>query len=98
MRAKQRHGMAWAGTALLLALFLTEVSRPQPGPAGQPGFDKVGDPLPAGAIQRLGTARFRHGSRIQCLAYSPDGKTLAAGGGDDVIRMWDAQSGKLSHT
>lgn len=55
--------------------------------------DRHGDLLPAAAVQRFGTIRFRHGSRIQVLAYSPDGKLLAAGGGTDPIRLWNAESG-----
>ncbi len=63
---------------------------PQPGPP-----DAHGDPLPsAAALQRFGTVRFRHGDKILCLAYSPDGKILAAGGGTDPVRLWDAETGK----
>src|SRR4051812_14178796 len=35
---------------------------------------------------------------IACLAFSPDGKFLAAGGLDRSIRMWDSQTGKLLRT
>ena len=54
--------------------------------------DLYGDPLPAGALQRLGTARFRHNSTA--IAYSPDGKMLASGGRDNTIRLLDAATGK----
>jgi WD40 repeat protein len=64
----------------------------QPPPPGPP--DAHGDPLPAAALKRFGTVRFRHGDKILCLAYSPDGKILAAGGGTDPVRLWDAQTGK----
>ncbi|MFO0863132.1 MAG: WD40 repeat domain-containing protein [Gemmataceae bacterium] len=46
-------------------------------------------------IRRLGSSRFRHGSPIQCLAFSADGKRLYAGGGADPGRAWDVSSGKL---
>jgi WD40 repeat protein len=57
------------------------------------GKDRHGDPLPPGAIARLGTIRFRHGMSAQSVAYSPDGKTLAAGG-FGVVSLWDALAGK----
>jgi WD40 repeat protein len=57
-------------------------------------IDPKSDPLPPGAIGRMGTQRFRHGSRILALAFSVDGQTLAAGGGDDALRLWDVTTGK----
>ncbi len=78
----------------------TWASQPQPAPAAvheQDPRDAVGDPLPRGAIQRLGTVRFRHGNTIIGLALSPDGKTLASVGGDyeqRTITFWEAHTGR----
>jgi WD40 repeat protein len=55
--------------------------------------DSYGDPLPPGALLRLGTIRFRHGTWIKAVSYSPDGKTIAAGDYGGTIRLWDAKTG-----
>ena len=54
------------------------------------------DPLPAGAVARLGTTRFRHGGPIDAVAYHPDGKIIAAASAIDLI-LWDAETGKALH-
>ncbi len=55
--------------------------------------DLLGDPLPAGAVARLGTLRFRHESPIEAIAFSPDGKIVATGH-SPIARLWDVATGK----
>jgi RNA polymerase sigma factor (sigma-70 family) len=74
-----------------------ERGAPTAGPKADgrpPATDQHGDPLPAGALLRLGTVRWRHGGRVMAVAVSPDGKTIAAGGVDRLIHLWDAATGK----
>jgi WD40 repeat protein len=58
------------------------------------GVDAFGDPLPDGALARLGTVRFRQGNSIHTLAISPDGKIIASAGSPSTIQLWDALTGK----
>lgn len=62
--------------------------------ADAPLVDRHGDPLPEGAIVRLGTVRLRHPEGVECVTFSPDGKTIACGAGGP-IRFWDRATGKL---
>lgn len=40
-----------------------------------------------------------HGEVVVCLAFSPDGKTLASGAqGDTSIKLWDVNTGKVKRT
>src|SRR5438105_4259052 len=67
----------------------------QPAAANkQVRLDRYGDPLPPGALFRLGTVRFAHSGWIYALAVAPDGKALASGGydkhgGELAIHLWD---------
>jgi RNA polymerase sigma factor (sigma-70 family) len=59
--------------------------------------DRLGDPLPEGAIARLGTTRLRHGEIIRDLGFSPEGKTLISADHHGV-HVWDAETGKQLRT
>jgi WD40 repeat protein len=56
--------------------------------------DRYGDPLPPGALARLGTVRFRHGDVIDAISLSPDGRTLATASRDQAMRLWDMTTGR----
>ena len=57
-------------------------------------LDLDGEPLPDGAVARLGTIRFNHGSAIQSIVYTPDGKSILSFGNDHILRHWDALTGR----
>jgi WD40 repeat protein len=46
-------------------------------PAKGPRLDVHGDPLPDGAVARLGTSRFQPPGAVRLVALSPDGTTVA---------------------
>jgi WD40 repeat protein len=56
--------------------------------------DRYGDPIPAGATQRLGTLRLRHAAGTTAVAFSHDGTKAASSGEDKAIRVWELSSGK----
>jgi WD40 repeat protein len=61
-------------------------------------LDHYGDPLPEGALARLGTARLRHGDGAQEVRFAPDGQTMASAGQDHTVRIWDCKTGKEVRT
>jgi RNA polymerase sigma factor (sigma-70 family) len=58
------------------------------------GRDRYGDPLPPGALARLGTVRWRHGYVATSVAFSPDGKMVASSEEENWIHVWDTATGR----
>src|SRR5262249_36512923 len=67
---------------------------PAPGQAPLKKLDASGDPLPHGAVARIGTLRFRHPGPVDFVGYSGDGKLLITHSNDSAVRFWDAGAGK----
>jgi WD40 repeat protein len=81
------------GELALLASAVGTAGQEPAGPATKLS-DLHGDPLPAGAVARLGTTRLRVGGYVWALDFSPDGKHLASGSIDNTVRVWDVATGK----
>src|SRR5262245_389294 len=99
-RAKKRRAATMSRIGLLsliwLVLSLSGVSGREPASKAKPArTDLYGDPLPQGAVARLGTLRFRHQEALEvcALAFSPDGKVLASATSQVVI-CWERATGR----
>jgi RNA polymerase sigma factor (sigma-70 family) len=72
------------------------VAPPQADEMPAPRQDRLGDPLPPGAVARMGSSRFRHLTHMAGLnvVVSPDSKTLLTSS-EYGARAWSLASGKL---
>src|SRR5437868_1480234 len=61
---------------------------------GMKRVDLYGDPLPEGAVARLGTTRWRHDGEAWATAFSPNGKVLACAAFNGLIYLWDTATGR----
>src|SRR5579883_1483117 len=84
-RSSKEHRMSFirpVAKITVIALLLTSLSRggepPKEPRSEKAHVDLYGDPLPQGAIARLGTVRFRHPGSVRAAAFSPDGRFIAA--------------------
>jgi WD40 repeat protein len=62
--------------------------------AAEPAVDRYGDPLPPGAVARIGSPLFRNKSGFRCLTVLPDRRHAAFADGDKVAVI-DLDSGKI---
>jgi WD40 repeat protein len=61
--------------------------------ADSSGVDLNGDALPAGALARLGTLRWRHAGTVTFVAFPTD-HSILTGSSDNTLRLWDRATGK----
>jgi hypothetical protein len=57
-------------------------------------FDRIGDPLPPGALTRLGSVPFRHRGPLTSVQLTSDSRILASASRDGTLRLWEAATGK----
>ena len=89
----------WTIAALCLALATAvNAQASKDVEATAPKLDAAGDPLPPGAILRLGSMRWRPGGSIEHLAFAPDGKRLASWHEEHyttaALTIWDTATGR----
>ncbi len=70
-----------------------EASAMAPAPKNEPEALATEEPLPAGAVARLGTRRFRHSDSINHIAIGTDGTSILSAAGKAVY-VWDLVTGR----
>ncbi|MCZ6690371.1 MAG: WD40 repeat domain-containing protein [Planctomycetota bacterium] len=84
--------------SMLVGLLLLPTARAQEARQKErPRVDRYGDPLPPGAIGRLGSLRFRTGGQVRAMDLSADGKLLVTSGQTgrpERIVIWGVPSGR----
>lgn len=81
------------GGAVLLFSPASREAAPQAPANDKVRVDRYGDALPAGALVRLGTVRYRCGGFY--LAFLPDNRTVVSVRESNPIAFWDARTGRL---
>ena len=76
----------WTASALGILLVFGALCEAQ-----EEARDLLGDPLPDGAIQRLGTLRMR--GSFSAIDYLPDGRGIVSAG--NSVQIWDLSRGEI---
>lgn len=87
-------GAGWVALREATTLAVPQAAAEQPKTASAPKQEREqGEPLPEGAVGRLGTLRFRHGESITRIAIGIDGTSILSAAGKAVY-VWDLATGK----
>src|SRR5438552_3466886 len=81
-----------SATRWAAAVFLALSATAAPADEKPARTDRHADPLPEGAVARLGTTRLQ--AHTHCLAFSADGKLLATAGSVGTALVWDTTTGR----
>src|SRR5689334_15936863 len=96
MSRLKHQSIATIALTLIALVVLQSADAPEKPQAGR--TDLFGDPLPEGALARLGTLRWRHGGPVYFTGFSADGKQLVTASMDGSVRVWEVATGKLLNT
>src|SRR4051794_37083678 len=87
-------GLAGGVLGLLLPVdSIAVAAEPAERPAKPARTDVHGDPLPDGAVGRLGTVRMTQGGGVHTAAFSTDGRLIASAASWSAT-VWDVESGQ----
>jgi len=97
-RSVSGNSSMWRRRFCLLAVCALILSIPESPLCGQDTsparLDADGEPLPEGALARLGTLRWRNGHNLSFIAFAESGQQLLTSCGDGIIHVCDVSSGK----